>query len=417
VLALACLCSACDPAPPSILLITVDTLRADHLGAYGFDPEVSPSFDALASESAVFERALAASSRTAPSHASIMTSRWVSEHSIGSINGASRLLESERTLAGAFQEAGWETAAFVSNMMLRRRMGFDNGFLFYDDVLLDREANRMVEERIADKTTERALRWLAEEREKPFFLWVHYNDPHGPYEPPPPYDTPLSPANPQERPLPVLSTHFGRNGIPSYQALPNLRKPSEYRHRYAGEIRYFDAALGRLLEAADRTATPRSLIVLLTADHGESMGEQGHYFSHGGITTPDVAHVPFLLRAPGVEATRRSELVHHVDVLPTLLELVGLPVPEDARGISLGPALRDATPVPQRILFTDVGMEVSAYRGNQFFRVRIQPPEQEPEAGAPPGSVRASGRGYQWKDGARFRQAKAEPELRRAVER
>jgi arylsulfatase len=359
-------------AAPSVLLVTVDTLRADHLGAYGFASDTSPRLDALAAESALFERAIAASSRTAPAHASMLTSRWVREHSIGHHNGSTRLAEAEPTLAAIFREAGYATAAFISNAMLQRRVGLDRGFDHYDDELPESEFNRAAFERRADRTTARASAWLSELRGAPFFLWVQYNDPHGPYAPPPPYDEHFQLAGaPDEAPLPVLYVQRGWFGIPAYQALPGLRRPSQYRSRYAGEIRYFDEWLGQLLAAAERAAGDRALAVLLTADHGESLGEEDFYFSHGHATTPDLSHVPFLLRAPGVAPGRRTEIAHHVDILPTLLELAGLPIPADARGIALGPALRGEATFPERTVFCDVGAEVGAYRRDLFLRARL----------------------------------------------
>ncbi len=355
---------------PSILLVSVDTLRADHLGVYGFDADTSPNLDAFASKSVVFERGLAASSRTAPSHASIMTSLWVREHSVGPINGATRLAKDERTLAARFREAGWETAAFISNFMLDRRLGMNVGFDVYDDELIRSESNRdWVMERYADETTSLALDWLDRDREDPFFLWVHYNDPHGPYQPPPPHDAVVLARHDSDEPaLPVLDNQLGLNGIPAYQRIEGLSMPSEYHQRYAGEIQAFDASLAELLSGAERTAAPGGLVVLITADHGESLGERNIYFAHGHGTMPELAHVPFLLRAPGLEPGRRDELVHHVDILPTLLDIAGLPIPETARGIPLARSIQSDSRLPARTLFVDVGSEVSAYRGNQILR-------------------------------------------------
>jgi arylsulfatase len=299
-----------------------------------------------------------------------MTSHWVREHSIGYRNGSTRLADEEITLAATFGKAGYDTAAFVGNVTLQRRVGLDNGFDHYDDELSESETNRAdVFERRAEETTERALAWLSAPRGGPFFLWVHYNDPHGPYTPPPPFDERFQLGDaPGEEPLPVLYVQRGWFGIPAYQALPGLRRPSQYRSRYAGEIRYFDEWLGRLLEAAERGSGSRDLVVLLTADHGESFGEEDFYFSHGHATTPDLSRVPFLLRAPGLPPGRRREVVHHVDILPTLLDLAGLPAPAEARGIALGPALRGETSFPERTVFCDVGAEVGAYRRDLFLR-------------------------------------------------
>ena len=172
--------------PPNVLLITLDTVRADHIGSYGFEAETTPFIDALAERSVVFERAIAASARTAPSHASILTSRWVRYHSIGHVNGTTRLLD-EPTLAEQFAAAGYDTAAFVSNPLLARRIGLDRGFDVYDDEL-SVSARSGVVERDANATSERAEAWLGAGRDKPWFTWVHFQDPHGPYTPPPPFE-------------------------------------------------------------------------------------------------------------------------------------------------------------------------------------------------------------------------------------
>ena len=156
--------------------------------------------------------------------------------------------------------------------------------------------------------------------------------------------------------------------IPRYQALDGVRRASEYEALYAGEIAYADRAVGRLMRALD--ARRRPLVILLTADHGESLGEGGHYYKHTHATTPDVAHVPLILRAPGLAPERRKELVHHVDVAPTLLDLAGLPPPPDAEGVPLGRLLRTREAWPTRFVYCDHGEQLSAYSGDGFLRLR-----------------------------------------------
>jgi arylsulfatase A-like enzyme len=363
-----------EPGRPNVLLVTVDTLRADQLGVYGFPGDSSPNIDALARGAVVFERALSASSRTAPSHASLFTSRWVRDHSIGYTNGATRLGD-ETTLAGLLSAAGYETAAFIGNSMLHRRLGLNSGFAYYDDRLPDAEANRpMLFERVAEKTTMPVVGWLAEPRSRPFFLWVQYNDPHGPYTPPAGYaaSSPLETEAATETQLPTLLGHDGHGGIPAYQVFGDERRPSQYRARYTGEIRYFDEWIGKLLLALEQHAGGRETIVVLTADHGESLGEDDVWFAHGTATTPNLVHVPLLLRAPGFAPRRVSTLVHHVDVLPTLLDLIGLPPLSGAAGVSLVPLLAGDGALPERTLFADTGNDVSAYRGTAFLRQNLE---------------------------------------------
>ena len=407
-----------DPAPDdrhNVLLVTVDTLRADRLGAYGFPLDTSPHIDRLAAEGVVFERAVAASSATAPSHASIMTSRFVREHSVGYSNGGSRL-EGATTLAEVFREAGYRTAAFVGNMLLRRRSGLDAGFEVYDDELLEPERNRgRIYERIAEETTTRALSWLRGRDEAPFFLWVHYQDPHGPYAPPRRAEGRFRVrGDPSQAELPVLSSDSGYGGIPAYQALPGLFLPSQYESRYADEIHYADAELGRLLAAADRQASGRDTVVLLTADHGESFGENDRWFMHHFTSTPENAHVPLVVKAPGLTPQRVPGVAHHVDVMPTLLDLANLDLPQALSGLSLTAALGHGA-LPERIVYCDTGREVSGYDASGFVRVlgvegAWTAPSREP--GRDPLWVR-----FRWEPGGRWSRepsgGELDPEIRR----
>ncbi|HEM45902.1 MAG TPA: hypothetical protein ENO23_02545, partial [Alphaproteobacteria bacterium] len=297
---------------PDVLLVTIDTLRPDWIHAYGFDKETSPHIDALAARGVVFDRAIAAASLTAPAHASIMTSRYVREHSIGPLNGETRL-EGVGTLAERFRAAGYETAAFVGNVVLRRRSGLDRGFDVYDDDLSEGELNRKAYfERIAADTGARAIEWLRGRGEGPVFLWLHLQDPHGPYTPPAGYRDRIGPVPLRlTRPLDVLDDNTGKAGIPAYQKLGQERDPAVYAGRYGEELLYADAWVGEVVAALEQHATERGSVVLLTADHGESMGELGWYFQHGHATTPDLVRIPFIVVAPGVAPARVSSLVHH----------------------------------------------------------------------------------------------------------
>jgi arylsulfatase len=355
--------------PPNVLLITVDTLRADHLHCYGQPLPTSPNIDALAARSMVFERAIAASGYTGPSHSSIMTGRYPRRQSMGLSNGM-LALDDVQTLAGVLRQRGYDTAAFVSNVVLAARSGLNRGFDVYDDQLPDPEPNRRnVFERRAPQTVKRALDWLERARAKPFFLWVHFQDPHGPYTPPAPYRDAFHVASVDGDPeLPVLDDNGGQGGIPPYQLVDGPRRVSDYRSRYAGEIAYTDQSLGELLTAVERHGPT---IVVVTADHGESFGENGFYFAHGHSAAPDLSHVPLLVSAPGVPAARRADPVSHVDVMPTVLELAGVPVPAGVEGIALGPTLRARAPLPERAVFCDVGYEVAAYGPDAFLLAAI----------------------------------------------
>ncbi len=354
---------------PSALLITVDTLRADFLHSYRFPAETSPRIDALAARGVLFENAIATATVTAPTHASIMSSRYVRQHSIGAANGFTRL-RGGTTLAEHFRAAGYDTAAFVSNVVLSRRIGLDRGFAVYSEDFEPAGEPRPGPGH-AQRTTERVREWLAAGPRTPFFLWVHYQDPHGRYAPPPAWREAL-PAVPigSNRPLPVLPEDAGPGGIPRYQAQDGLDRPWHYTRLYGGEVAYTDHWVGELVDSVEGVAGARGLVVVLTADHGESLGESGFYFQHGHATTPEQARVPLVVVAPGLEPGRREDVVSQVDVMPTLLELAGLPPDPEARGLSLVPALDRGAPLPPRLVFCDIGVEVSAYAADRYTRVR-----------------------------------------------
>lgn len=358
---------------PNVVLITVDTLRADHLHCYGFPADTSPSIDAFAARSIVFERAISASACTGPSHASIMTSKYPRHHSMGYSNGERRL-NSAHTLADVFRAAGYATAAFVSNSVVGRRSGLDQGFDVYNDELPQAEPNRpAVRERNAQETTQTAIAWLQTVKSGPFFLWVHYQDPHGPYTPPLPYRDKFQLSAAGQPELNVLTDESGAGGIPHYQAIDGMRHRADYESRYAGEIAYADHWIGQLLASAEARGSQRSLVILLTADHGESFGEDNFYFAHGHSTAPDGSHVPFILHVPGQSGERRHELVSHVDAMPTLLEAAGLSVPQDVDGIPLTRLMRDGSASAARAVFCDIGYELSAYRKEEFLRALFVP--------------------------------------------
>src|SRR5262245_33163745 len=253
---LAALCLAgCggEPAPRLFLLVSVDTLRADRLGAYGSDRGLTPRIDALARESELFRAAYAPASHTLPSIAALWTGRLPQE--VGVVDNLSRLAPGAPTLAAELAERGFATAAVVSNWVLRRSSGLDAGFAVYDDELPHRESAREVPERSAGATTDAALQLVeqcAAEPARRCLVWAHYQDPHGPYTPPAGgRELHLARERAESdgrRLLPLLSGPFGAGGIPSYQALGDEREVAFYRAGYDAEIAYLDTEVGRLLD-------------------------------------------------------------------------------------------------------------------------------------------------------------------------
>jgi len=270
---LAMACGDAQPAPRSALLITLDTTRADVLGPYGGPPGLAPTIERMAREGVVFERAYSVAPLTQPSHASMMTGLWPPVHGVRE-NGLNALPPAAETVAERARARGLQTAAFVAAVVLDAAFGLDQGFDTYVGPARKGESTTShVAELPGDVVVDRALAWLsARERRKPFFLWVHLFDPHGPYTPPPAYQ------------------RQGRNEATSL---------------YAGEVSFADAQVGRLLDALRADGTLEETFVLLVADHGEAFGEHGEP-THGAYVWDTTLHVPLILRYPhGARAGER----------------------------------------------------------------------------------------------------------------
>lgn len=328
-LALGLMLAACRETPPPrlLLLVTVDTLRADEIGAYGSTRGLTPHLDALARESTVFTAAYASASFTLPSISTLFTGRYPEE--MGVFSNESAVPESVPTLATELAARGWRAGAVVGNFVLRRSSGLARGFARFDDDFPQREAVRRWPERAASDTTDAALEMLDDcaalvaER---CFLWVHYQDPHGPYDPPGSRRARyieaerLAPDGSKELPAGTDSKGFG--AIPDYQMLDGRHDVAYYRAGYRAEINYMDEELGRLLEAVEGQDLGERTLVVFAADHGESLGEGDVWFSHGARLTDEQVRVPLIIRVPGRAPARRDEAVSLIDVYPTLLALL-----------------------------------------------------------------------------------------------
>jgi arylsulfatase len=316
---------ACAPrsAPRLLLLVTVDTLRADALGAYGTARAATPNLDALAAQSLVFDSAFAPSALTLPSLAGLLSGRHPAL--LGIRSNESALPGDVETLTSVLRDAGWRTAAVVSNYVLRAASGMGRGFDLYDDALPEAEATRGWPERVAESTTRAALaaaEGCSEDERRPCFLWVHYEDPHGPYTPPPALRARALPAERERsdgaRRLPLRTDQRGLGGIPAYQALGGEREVAWYRAGYAGEVARADAAIGELLAQLRARFGAESLAVVFAADHGEALGEGDLWFAHGERVTPELVRIPLMLCIPGIAPALRGDTAALLDVAPTL---------------------------------------------------------------------------------------------------
>lgn len=292
------------PAPradaPNVVLVSIDTVRADRVGAYGARDAATATLDAIAAGGVRFEKAIAPAPLTLPSHATLLTGLYPPRHGVRH-NGIFRLGGERTTLAERFRDAGYATGAAVGAVVLEAGFGLAQGFDHYDDDFgAERASATGYPERRADEVTDAALGWLAGV-DRPFFLFVHYYDPHAEYDPPAPY---------AER----------------FRGRP-----------YEGEIAYVDAAVGRLLEALRADGRLERTIVAVTSDHGESLGEHGER-THSYTLYDATLAVPLVLRGPGVPHGRSVPgVVSLADVAPTLLALAGVEALPDTDGVDLRP--------------------------------------------------------------------------------
>jgi choline-sulfatase len=294
-------CSRSRPAIRNVLLISIDTLRADHVSAYGFPRPTTPNIDAVAREGVLFRNVHTPVPMTLPAHVSMLTGTLPPAHGLRD-NLANRLPEASLTLAEMLKPRGFTTGAVVSTFVLDRRFGTSQGFDTYDDRFQAVHKIGDINERKGDETTRHALDWLDEHKAQPFFLFVHFYDPHDPYEPPEPF-------------------------------------ASQWReHPYEGEIAFADHCVGQVLEKLRQLGLYDRTLVVITGDHGEMLGEHGE-LNHGFFIYEGALHVPLVMRVPGAPAAARKvdAPVSLIDIAPTIVSLVGAPVPKEVQGVDLSP--------------------------------------------------------------------------------
>ena len=320
-----------EDGPRSLVLVTIDTLRADHLGAYGYPRDTSPRIDALAEEGLLFEHAFATSSTTLPSHVSLFTSTYPARHGVaGNFLGLRRRLpEGLRalpTISEMLKGEGYTTAGFVSSAVLSPPTGIDRGFDVYKAPAFGGgKGKHRNPHRPGAETMQEALAWLATARE-PFFLWVHLFEPHKPYSPPARFRSMFKTDD-------VLLEFLQERGIsPEHADLTN---------RYDGEVRTADDLVGQLIDGLKERELYEHAIFALTSDHGEGLMQHG-VLEHNELWNEHL-HVPLILRVPGREPGRHSGLVSLIDVLPLLAQEAGLPLPEESfHGVNPLQATRSA---------------------------------------------------------------------------
>jgi arylsulfatase A-like enzyme len=346
--------SACEPRKPplptpaatapvvprtNVVLITIDTLRADHLGAYGYRRPTSPRLDAFARRAVVFDQAYTYWPKTRGSFVAMMSGRRDSQSGYGKSHPL--LLDFNPTLAEVLKGAGYRTAAVVDNPNVAAQHGYARGFDRYRETWL-KEENLPTEIDRTRAITGDGIAFLEQAGpDQPFFLWLHYVNPHAPYTPPAPYDTAFLTDGAADR-GPRLRTVDGFvGGIRKEWAVPGRDRLGYYVAQYDGEIAAVDQEVGKVLDALDRSPHAARTLVVVTSDHGESLGEHDYYFDHGQDLHDPCLRIPLLVAEPGVGGgTRSSELASTLDLVPTVLDAVKVSYPPDLAGTSLLPALR-----------------------------------------------------------------------------
>jgi len=294
----------------NVVLITLDTTRADHIGAYGWAGAETPRLDRLASEGALFEQTITPTAFTLPAHASILTGLYPPFHGVR-LNGGAALAEVQTTLAETLAAAGYRCGAVIGAFVIDQRWGLSQGFGHYDDnfkLAPDQRLDLAGVQRPADQVVDLGLEWLEADDGRPFFAWLHLYDPHIPYDPPEPYKTRFSGR--------------GASGL------------------YDGEIAFADSQVGRVLDWLDEKGVADSTVVVVVGDHGEALGDHGES-EHGYYVYDATVRVPLIVRVPGsgAEGVRVSQQVRTIDVMPTVLDLLGVAPPQPVHGQSLLPLL------------------------------------------------------------------------------
>jgi arylsulfatase A-like enzyme/Flp pilus assembly protein TadD len=305
---------------PNVVFITIDTLRADHLGCYGYKQIRTPNIDALAADSVRFERAYTPVPVTLPAHTAIFTGTYPTLSGMHDFSG-NKLSPNQPTLASVLKQHGYVTGAVVGSAVLDSRFGLNQGFDFYYDHF---DFNRLQEsnleemERPGNVVADVTLDWLAKNYNAGFFLWMHLYDPHYPYRPPAPYS-------------------------------------EQYKDRlYDGEIAFADAQVGRLIGFLKANGLYRNTIIVLTGDHGESLGEHGEA-THGFFIYNATLHVPVIIHLPGAVPSAKTlpDVISLIDLMPTVLQTLKVAVPEQVQGRSLLPLMRAKPEAESRNIYAE----------------------------------------------------------------
>ena len=313
----------------NVLLISIDALRPDHLGCYGYKRDTSPNIDRLAKEGVLFTQAITQAPYTAAAMAAIFTSTFPRKHNV---NDVYEWLDQENiTLAEILRDKKYKTKALSENFVISKKRGFEQGFDSYefkDEPL----------EGLSD-----TIKWIESNKNSRFFLWIHIMAPHEPFIPPEPYSKLFLNDNLYEKKeqLNITNEISGFGGIPKRVASQGITDISYYISQYDGEISFADSQVGTLINKLIDLGLQNKTLIILIADHGEDLGEHNYYFTHG-VTLYDAAiRIPLIMRLPGLipQNIVINEQVRSIDIMPTILDILGIKINRKIEGHSLEPLI------------------------------------------------------------------------------
>ncbi len=351
----------------NVLIVMLDALRADHLGCFGYKRNTSPNIDRFAKKAIVFKNNSSQASFSSPGNIALLTSTY----SIGTnLDVLNPKLE---TIASVLQSNGYFTGAKINSTVTSRQRGFAKGFNdFEESKFLQDKVGGKSDEAEASKVTEKVVNWVEKNKDRKWLLFVQLVETHGPYTPPKPFNQMFLQDkyydNSKEAKL--LQHYVGFGGIPDYQQMGKIKKIDWYISQYDGAIAYMDNCFGKMLKALEKNGLDKKTIVVLVSDHGESLGEHNLFFCHGASLYQEAIHVPMIIKFPGKKPAEIEEVSRSIDLMPTVLDFLGIDVPKQASGKSLLP-IAEGKRVEELPAFSAINADIGTKAAKQYiFSVR-----------------------------------------------
>ena len=337
---------------PNVLLIVIDTLRADHLGCYGYEKTTSPNIDKFSKTGVQFQNVYCQMPTTGPSHASIFTSRYPRNH--GVLKNGWILSDTFQTIAEILKSNGYTTSAIISSFVLSSQFGYSQGFDNYDEAFPKGSSTyrgkfwegRKLEgefDQRADIATRKAINWMRQNSTGKFFLWVHYFDPHSPYDPPQPY----------------VKDFLRKDMSPIKKIVA----------KYDGEIRFVDDEVGKLLNEVESLGLDSNTLIIITSDHGEGLGQHG-WMEHGMFLYDEQTRIPLIMRFPDLIPENRTinTVIESIDIAPSILDMLGLAQEKGFSGKSFLPTIQGKEPSSLQTAF----IERRQYKAGKYRNVKVR---------------------------------------------